>query len=79
MDRTARTSVLLSSIIILGTTSVAYGQTTRRSFQMSVNLELGPDLNANVARLPIPAGKRFVIERRHCGRLQSCIHRRLES
>jgi hypothetical protein len=62
MDRTARTSVLLFSTIILGTTSVAYGQTTRRSFQMSVNLELGPGLNANVARLPIPAGKRFVIE-----------------
>ncbi len=29
---------------------------------MSVNLELRPDVNANLARLPIPAGKRFVIE-----------------
>ncbi len=29
---------------------------------MTMNLELGPDVNANLARLPIPAGKRFVIE-----------------
>jgi hypothetical protein len=62
MDRTARKSIFLFSIVILAATNVAYGQTSRRPFQMSVNLELRPDVNANLARLPIPAGKRFVIE-----------------
>ena len=62
MDRTVRPSVFLFSIICLAMTTVAYGQTARRPFHMDVALELPPDVNGNLVRLPIPAGKRFVID-----------------
>jgi hypothetical protein len=111
MDRTARKSLFVFSIVLLSTTSFAYGQTSsskdvnvvntpgvnvvnaptvgidpvenivrlpntetdplavklvgvpvRRPFQMDVNLEIRPGVNSDSARLPIPAGKRLVIE-----------------
>jgi hypothetical protein len=38
------------------------GEPGRRPFQMGVNVEITPRASSDSARLPIPTGKRFVIE-----------------